>query len=293
MKSGVDQSSNSVVLGGLTREHFEKKSLVQESKSITDILPLCSHRTLVAFDLDNTLIRPTHMEDLGSDQWFNILFKYALEETQDPNQAILLAVTLSDFIHPFVQVKPVEEGNVDVIERLRAANIPVIGLTARGFNLADATLKQLDTVGVKFYNTKPSAIKLQISDPNKKVYVKSGVIFCQGADKGECLQKFFQTMGKCYDVIMVDDNEKNLLRVQAALKEKESSFMGLRYSVMDQRVINFSMFRAMTKFIEIKNSLPNEASQIVKRLKLVEKSKLEFCTNIIIKNIHGNLCKLS
>lgn len=83
----------------------------------------------------------------------------------------------------------------------------------------------MDTVGVHFSNTNSAAIKLQISDPNKKVYMKSGVIFCEGADKGECLQKLFETVGKRYDVIMMDDTKKKLLRIQEALKKKECPFI--------------------------------------------------------------------
>jgi uncharacterized protein DUF2608 len=249
----------------------ELKSVIQESKTIKDILQHCSFDSLVVFDLDNTIIRPTHVEDLGSDQWFCSLFKHAIEALVDPNEARLLAVALSDYIQSVIDVKLVEAETVGIIKKLQAIHIPVLGLTARGLAVADITQKQLDKVDVHFTPYGEKIIKLDIGNSERDVYFKDGIIFCDGADKGKCLMEFFKVIGRSFNVIMVDDAKKNLSCVQEAIKQKKISFVGLRYGVMDQRAKSFCMFRAMKKYTDIKHILPEKAREIVEKLQLVEK----------------------
>lgn len=248
----------------------EQDLTIHESVSVTDVLKFCSYNSLVAFDLDNTVIRPTHVEDLGSDQWFANLFQYAIEVLSDPEQARLLTLALTDYIQGLIDVKPVDANTPEIIKRLQDIKIPVLGLTGRGIGIANTTFDQLHKINVSFTKYSPGIkMKLNVPEyPNREVYYQDGIIFCDGADKGKCLIEFFKQQKLKYNVVMMDDVKKNLLHVKEAVTQFGASFFGLRYGKADERVSRYKMDRSVMRLFSMTDRFSSVEKEIITKLRL-------------------------
>lgn len=259
----------------MTSSHQVIDVNIQESRHVNDVLKFCSYNSLVAFDLDNTVMRPTHVEDLGSDQWFAHLYNWAKAVLNDCQQARTLALALTEHIQKLIDIKPVEVNTPKIIQRLQDVKIPVLGLTAR--NISSDTFAQLNKINVSFTKYSPgSTIKLNVPEyPDRQVYYQDGVIFCDGADKGKCLIEFFKQLKLKYNVVMVDDVRKNLLHVENAVTQLGLRFFGLRYGKTDGRVSRYDMHRSVKKLFSITQTSLFPSSEKETVIEIIAKLRLD------------------
>lgn len=223
---------------------------IDECKQLKDITKFCNYDSIknlvILIDLDNTFVRPAKSKDVCSEQFGSHLIKNGEKVLPDRSTAIHSALQIIFKLQQHTQMKAVEPYNIRLINALVALQVPIFALTARSPEIIPATEKQLAEVGVQFA-TLGSHIdeKLQftIEDSRKRTIIcQNGIIFCDGANKGDALELFLRHMDfKKPNLLMIDDSEKNLLCVRDMAKRMGCSFKGLRYGHLDERVQNFKM----------------------------------------------------
>lgn len=112
-------------------------------------------------------------------------------------------------------------------------------------------------------------IKLDIGNDVNPVYFYQGQIYCNGNDKGKCLDAFFKWI-EMYPrhIVMVDDKAKHLERVKTALQDRVKKFTGLRYSFLDAKAATVDMEKARIQLNEIYDQLPVEARIAIDKLNI-------------------------
>ena len=207
--------------------------------------------SLVIFDIDNTLLEPTGF--LASDQWFYYLLEQ-LEQREDEKAALADAIARWNAASAVVEVRPIEPDTAAVIGRLQARGIETMALTARSYDLADVTFKQLAAVGIDFSAHAPHRGPLEVPNettpgarPSRLI---RGVIFVdEGNDKGKVLVSMLTRMGAMpKHVVYVDDKEHHVVDVGRALAARGIALDGFRYGAADPHVETFK--RAMAELAD-------------------------------------------
>jgi FMN phosphatase YigB (HAD superfamily) len=186
-------------------------SNIIENDEIRGFLSIISYDTsVIIFDLDNTVGWPGTY--LGSDQWFMRLFEYLGHALTDKSEITNLAVALYYEVQRQSKMQAVEDKVILLIRCLQSIGYPVIALTSRGQDIAEATSRQLASIGLNF----------------------DDIIFCDGKPKGNVLKNWISLKKPDWQkAVMIDDKEKHLCCVSDALSPLGISFKGLRYSRMD------------------------------------------------------------
>jgi hypothetical protein len=240
---------------------------IQECASSRDILKHCTYNTTVLFDLDNTILRPTRVHDLGSDQWYRKMYERALEKIKQRAHALNSAIALNSHIQKHIQVKSVEAGTPRIIHMLQDVHLTTLAVTARGYDMAETTLQQLRKIGVAFSDNLGGSFSFQIEE--KTIFYKNGVLFCDGVNKGLCLAAFLHLQHvQCGRVVMMDDVEENLLKVGDVLRTGRFEFHGLRYNHLDARVASFDFKRANVKLSTVSSLFSTSVKNIIESLEL-------------------------
>lgn len=258
-------------------KHPDKtESFIRECGEISELLQHCSRDALMALDLDNSTLRPTRVEDLGSDQWFREVLGHLQKVTSDPSEAVLSAVKLNNTVLPHIQVKSVEPETAHVIDALKKMVFAVIAVTARRHDTADATARQLNDINVHFTDFGNEVVLNLPSYPNKHIIFKYGVLYCDGANKGECILALLNIINKAVrKIVMLDDSEKNLQQAHDVMMRQRISFIGLRYNVLDQRAANHEFKRANAKLSEVSSLFSRSVTNIIAKLPPADQAKNE------------------
>ena len=125
----------------------QENNNIQEIKYFREMLAHCTYNSSIVLDLDNTILEPT--EELGSDQWFEELRHYISSKDNSVN-VNELALTLYYAIQQHVHAQATEQNIKKIINALQYIGLPVIGLTARGAPILDATVRQLVEIALIF-----------------------------------------------------------------------------------------------------------------------------------------------
>ncbi|MBI3297028.1 MAG: DUF2608 domain-containing protein [Elusimicrobia bacterium] len=195
---------------------------VREIKSMAALTPEVKPRTIVVFDIDNTLIEP--LGNIGSDQWYEYLLKaYKRDANLSDAEAEAKAVAAWTDALGKVRVKPVETLTPPLVAALQKDGIKVMALTARGREYESATLTQLKAVGIDL----------------------SGILFAGEADKGKVLAAFIKDLKlKPARVVFADDKPHHARNVDAALTASGIPVLSLRYGAADSKVDAFNQVMA-------------------------------------------------
>jgi hypothetical protein len=202
---------------------------------IEEILPHVKYKSLVIFDLDNTLIRPAQV--LGANEWGEYKIQQFKNEglpteaaTKKMLQAWLKIITQTSVI-------TLEPSTVKVFQEIQKKGNRMMGLTIRHWDLSLWTLEQLDSVHISF---QPNALNEKTLLFNK-LLLRDGILFTTGAPKGESLMAFFKEVSQSPEhVVMIDDSLKHLQSVEKVLQEKKIPFIGLHYQFPEKFVKQFS-----------------------------------------------------
>lgn len=257
----------------------QNSSDIHEIQGIDELLRLCHINSLIGWDIDNTIYEPgSAYDDLGSDQWFGCLIELARQRFSHGDEALQLSIILFREVHHLISVKAIEPGTVKTIHMLQDLHLPTLAITARGSDILDLTIDQLNQIDIHFNKQWGEvSFDLDIGDTANPPRFHHGVIFCNGHDKATCFNAFINQAGRFYEkapidakirhfalqtlellsrkkleVIMVDDKKKNLLIVEALAARHGWSFTGLRYARLDEKVNQFDMSKATNQMIKIK-----------------------------------------
>ncbi len=223
------------------------KSIIKETYNlfpVLDLLNLTNHQdSLVIFDVDEVLITPSSQDDLRHPYRDRLL--QSISNKINPLEIELLK---SIILLESKQVL-VESRITEMFEKLKSYKIPAIALTAMGTGklgmikkMHDFRFKQLDSVNLSFKHLSPldgEYIMLELATINKKFsgldckgdpFLKSGVIFTSGLDKGIVLEYVFETYNYYpKTVILVDDLIENIESLKQICLKLNIDFYGFHY----------------------------------------------------------------
>jgi len=220
---------------------------IVEINKMSAVLPYVSGKTLVVFDLDNTIIEPK--QTLGSDQWFGYLVDKYGKAGETPDRATDHAIEdWSEVQHASAMV-PVESSTPRFVERLqRRSDVDVMALTARPYEMRYRTRIQLRSVGVDFEKDAPIAKGMDL--PADLNFHRGIVSIGPKQSKGEAITKILATISQEYDrVLFVDDKAKHTKSVDEALAQSGVEHFSFRYGAADPKVKGFDAEIAETQFV--------------------------------------------
>jgi len=215
-------------------------SCIIESKSIADVLSYVSTpHVIVLFDIDNTLACPEG--EIGSDQWFNYLMAQNHDAGMNDAQALDSALKIYFHAHNFVTMIPAEKNTLDILEQLRALNVPTLAFTTRSLPIVDRTIEELKQARIQLNPPEIFDKELSFTVNEKPALFKNNIIFCNNNDKGKTLTSLFKEFNFNPDlVVFVDDKLSHILAVQNECLVHNFRFVGIRYGYLDDRVKNFN-----------------------------------------------------
>lgn len=218
-------------------------SSIADTNAIIDVLNYTSlPRTLVVFDIDNTLAAPKG--DLGTDQYSYYLIEQRLKEGLSFEQALASELPKIFEIDEHLNIFPLEKETLHVLDYLRSHNIPVIALTARSVQIAKRTITQLADAGIVLQA--PTSFNREFSFALEvPALYKDNIVFCARNDKGKVLMhllKQFNYAPEC--IVYVDDKLSHVLSLEKECLANHIRFVGIRYGFCDERVKNFDPARA-------------------------------------------------
>jgi len=228
--------------------------------------------TLLAFDLDNTIIESEQM--LGSDQWYTYMKKHFLEQGYAEAEAQKKAIALWSKVQLKTRVRPVESLTPELFGRIsKIPGLTLIGLTARPTDLVDTTLAQLEGVGVRFPRNLPE-MDLTARPGNgmrEGARYRGGILFVGENNKGATFIEFLKaTKITPQRVFFVDDKSQHVSDMEFALSDVGIRYFGFRYGAADPKVgqFNFQVSEAQRRHFEKNNELlSDEAAGKIAKLR--------------------------
>jgi hypothetical protein len=255
-----------VVLTGIAfylyRSLYHQKQTYIEINAISDVLIHAQNsKTLVVFDIDNTLAYPG--KELGSDPWVYKIVDNKKAQGIDPDTAIQELLPLYYHVHDFIDLQPVEANTISVLDELRKQSINFIALTSRSLPFIARTHLQLDQAGIFFNPPQALNIEMPIEAMQRPSALSHGIIFCTDNDKGEMLEQVFAQckLSLPTRIVYVDDKQKYLESVAHFCEQENIEFVGLRYGYLDNFVQQFDMQKAEQQLAAFLEEHPFEATE--------------------------------
>lgn len=207
----------------------------------------------IFFDLDNTLIMPTG--NVGSDQWATHMIEQKIQEGYSIHDAYNLVLPIYWHTQHYLMPTCVEEDTASIVKALQEQNFVVVGLTARSYCMSERTLQQLRENNLLFScSLAPRELSFNLSYP---VVYKDGVMFIGSHDKGAIALHFLDAINfKPSAVIFVDDKLRYVEAVENAMKTRNITYYGFRYSFCDHLVHAFNPEIAAAEHAALMNCNP-------------------------------------
>ena len=125
----------------------------------------------------------------------------------------------------------------DLIDELQNKNICVLGLTTRNIDFVFCAIKQLDSLNIDFQKTSPLKKTIYFEEA---ILYRKGILFANGANKGQVLDKFFKKI-KFFpkSIVYFDDKLKYIKEVEKFCENYKIPYLGFRYGFLDEKIKNF------------------------------------------------------
>lgn len=218
---------------------FNSEAAIHEVHSVKEMLPHLDKKTLIVFDLDNTVFECAH--SLGTDQWFCHYANQLQSKGLAPTHASEQALALWTEVQQMAQLRLVESETAYLIHSLQRNQYPVIALTTRGEQVAHVTKKWLKELGINMQATAPTTDPFTMQIDGKTVVYSDGILFTAAAHKGQVLWAFLEKADYHPDkIVFINDKLSHLLPVQETAEQNRTAFIGLRYGGADKRVKEFN-----------------------------------------------------
>jgi len=207
-----------------------------DSSNVKDLLAHVDEQTLVIFDIDGVLMVPKQI--LGSDPWAYYEGDKFIAKCGDVPAGLRAFLPTWIYVQKHIEVKLVDEALLTVLKTLKERGIQAIGFTARGVELVDRTIEQLDSLGIKLKSNFEQAGELV----TEEFCYKNEILFtAAGSNKGGVLKKFFSLKGKRpKKIVFLDDRSKNIASMEKMCEAENIPFVGIRYGGADDVVEKFN-----------------------------------------------------
>lgn len=216
---------------------------------LTEVKKHKKKKSLVAFDLDETLVVPNNKDQRGGDMWLQARVEHAISKGVNAVIAwdIMLPLYFEIQMDPHFSLKLVEgKETKNVVSKVQALADKTIGLTARAFPIEDTTIRLLEQTGISFVTSGHfDALPTQ-----EKVFMfhgipggfKHGIFFAGSGNKGEALMALLKTCK--YEpqiIIFIDDKIKNIQAVEKAVEAAGIEFVGILYTRLDKQKAEYKL----------------------------------------------------
>ena len=228
----------SACAGHATRPGTIAQSEVRQIDDLARVAPALAEggkRSLLVLDIDDTLL--TSAGFFGSDSWYEWQKSLPAGDPAKPS-------CLFDVISLNSETGTQQPTQADGPALINAIAGDRLMLTSRNPLYRGGTLRTLHDAGY----TLPAELgaspegrswdfrKNAEAKPVRVVY-DQGVFMTTGQDKGLVLLDLLRRLGLRYDrVVLVDDGEKNITNMQAALRTAGIDYLGLHYTRVDKTV---------------------------------------------------------
>lgn len=246
--------------------HYESTDLYSAlSDALGEVKEHGAEKTLVVFDIDNTLLAANH--DLGSDAWWG--WQSKLIKSGDLAQAVAPDIDgLIDaqyILYRLGNMRETQEDADELVARIQDLGVSVIALTARGSEVRDVTMRELRHNGYDFTKSaigedggfagnylpyeletleayglsRQDAEAWRLKAPKAVSYV-NGVFMASGQHKGAMLRTLLKKVNRSFDaIIFVDDKEKNTNKMTQGFEGTAVDLTTIRYTREDAVVAAF------------------------------------------------------
>lgn len=203
---------------------------IHETHTIETILPFIDENTWVIVDLDNTTFEGK--QALGHTDWFyDKAFALMREEGLTLEEATRACYPEWIEIQKICPVKPIEEAFISALIALQERGNIVMALTHRQPSLAEATLRQLSSLGLNFHLSAPAEHSFAVPSSTPTLYVQ-GVLFTgEYNKKGAIFADFLSLINHLpAKVVFIDDKRGHVEDVKTTLALLGIDCIGFHYT---------------------------------------------------------------
>ena len=233
---------------------------------IADLFPKLGHRSLVVVDLDNTLHRSKSLE--GSELFLETHTQALVEKGLSKKEAFLHANSFYNSLHQQNPTSIAVDKTLDwqrVLADFKAKEISLLGLTARDPIITDATLSQMNSIGVRF--TSGIIPDMRTTIEGRQVVIKSSVVLTNELPKGKTmahLMPYFNIPLKDYSAIhFVDDKHSNCESMLNFFTKHQLNGFTYHYpKVSQQGMYDKTLIRALVDSVINASAYPGGASRL-------------------------------
>lgn len=201
---------------------------------VEDILPLIDNDTWFFVDLDNCMFEAA--QALGHANWFYDEVQRRVQNGMTRDEAIRDAYPAWIETQKICSVKPLEENFIPILSMLQEKGIVMMGLTHRQPLVADATIRQVNSLGFDFSKTSPPLQNEFVSSSQTPSIYSQGILFVGDYNqKIDALTSFFSaTDQKPKKVVFIDDNPKNIAELEN-LNALGIGYHGVHYTAIEHK----------------------------------------------------------
>ncbi len=159
---------------------------------VSSLLQFVSPGALVAFDIDDTLVKKRHFS-------CSLLTAEGVRALQARIQASLSHLPfvekqrLLNSLHQHIKSFTLAENETAaVVAALQSRGARVFGLTARAPCLAAATTESLASLGIDLARSPPASLPRRAVEPSTGAAVVDGIVYCGEVEKGVVFQRLLQ-----------------------------------------------------------------------------------------------------
>lgn len=219
-------------------QNFFGKNEIKLDDNMQAMLRKVPANSLLIIDLDKTVICSDVFE--GSETWYYALVDVCvrrLGEKQGLHRANAIYNQVQQGRTSALSADK-EISWKDELAKLRARGVKIIGMTARQGDIAEATIKQVSSVG---FSADTELLKRGVAKiDGEKIAVVPGYIFSGNCSKGPALDKVkslfcTKALNDYPHVSFFDDRRDNCLSVNAMLERKNIPHTVTMYTKVDEQ----------------------------------------------------------
>ncbi len=174
-----------------TRQHIPSHATFALTQ-INSLLQYVAPGSIVAFDIDDTLIKKRHFGcSLLTTDGMRMFHSYIQQNMKD--KPFTEKQELVNALHKEVKSFDLAESDTaDVIKALQNRGCYVFGLTARASTMANATNISLASLDLDLSLCPPPTLPKRAVEPNTSAAIIDGIVYCNDVDKGVVFQRLLQ-----------------------------------------------------------------------------------------------------
>jgi len=246
---------------------------IQNVQTMAEALSGVDSDILVIFDLDNTVMMPP--QSLGGEEWYDYFVEKRTKENETKGISFAKAKEMAidqglkewNQFHTTAKVIPVEEETPTLITKIQSMGAKTMALTARPIELANATVFQLNSIGIDFNKRTVTSALVRVPGKNVSQFKSGALLVGPKNNKGKILVKFLKQLQlKPKKNYFIDNKLHHVENVAKALEPTKVLYFGRRHGAADRKI------EAMDKdVVEIQHQyffgevLSNAQAQLLKK----------------------------